>query len=354
MPMMPPDAIAWSLDNGLTSTANKYRAQPSRSFGPVYRQVCCARSPECSRQGHHQVNCTNVPGIQCALLDPVKARWPREGGAAYEVALLCRTFMCMKRAAIPVPITLEAQGRNGIRQPYKGDEATFETDMFLRAQCIPVFPLLWPQNTQKHWIYLSHLLVADIMSEVRCRLRLFHYATLGSLWLTYVLVDKITEAVSSHTVFQDLGGSYNIGSLPMSTTWRDHEIRSIMSGEDEGVKALLCRISPFDEIFAASLRISVPQTTVAKINWRSFLPGGQKSGGPLNVAEAISNESWMRFHQVSFCWVRLSLGFEDKAVESFKFCYEELRLHVYHYLRTHVDKCPWFFEVAEVSGDIPL
>jgi hypothetical protein len=143
-------------------------------------------------------------------------------------------------------------------------------------------------------------------------------------------------------------------SLPVPLrSWREQEVKSIMTGQDERSKHLLCQFCPFHEIFAVSIGAPVPQTTVAKINWHAFLPV-QVSNDPVITADAMSTESWKLFQQVPFrSWVQSSLNLEDTAVGSFKLCHERLKLHVCHYLRTHVDRLPWFLRVTEVRRYIP-
>jgi hypothetical protein len=159
---------------------------------------------------------------------------------------------------------------------------------------------------------------------------------------------------------KEFKGSYNLGSFPrLETHWRDREIRSIITGGDKKSKELLRRFAPFDDIIAASLRIlvpqTVPQTDLPGINWHAFFPGSLNLTEPSNIAADISTASWTCFQQVPFySWARLALGFEDKAVHSFKWCHEGLKLHVWHYLRTHVDQLPRFLLLIQVRLNISM
>jgi hypothetical protein len=153
---------------------------------------------------------------------------------------------------------------------------------------------------------------------------------------------------------KEFKGSYNLGSFPrLETHWRDREIRLIITGGDTKSKELLCQFAPFNDIIAASLSISVPQTDLPEINWHAFFPGSLNHTELSNVAADISTASWTCFQQVPFySWARLALGFEDKAVQSFKWRHEGLKLHVWHYLRTHVDQLPWFLLLVQVRLNI--
>lgn len=135
--------------------------------------------------------------------------------------------------------------------------------------------------------------------------------------------------------------------------WKEQEIESIMRGEDETLKKLLYRYSPFDEAFANSINASILQTSVSEINWHTYLPTILGSTDPIITADAISAESWKRFQEIPFrSWVRSSLNLEDKTLDSLVLCHERLLFHIYSYLRTHIDKLPWVVRVAKARSSL--